>query len=71
MILCGLCDQWQHGACFGMTQQSHVPELHVCDVRVTKVNILKGYSLFRGRMQSGSILYLLEATPTRGYNYWA
>ena len=22
-------------------------------------------------IQSGSILYLLEATPTQGYNYWA
>ena len=22
-------------------------------------------------IQSGSILYFLEATPTRGYNYWA
>ena len=37
MILCGLCDCWQHGACFGMTDESFVPDLHVCEACAVKV----------------------------------
>ena len=37
MVLCGFCDEWQHGACFGMTDEYCVPELHVCEACAAKV----------------------------------
>ncbi|XP_078346518.1 uncharacterized protein LOC144631821 [Oculina patagonica] len=30
MILCGVCDNWQHGVCFGVLKQEEAPEFHVC-----------------------------------------
>lgn len=30
MILCGVCDNWQHGVCFGVLKQKEAPEFHVC-----------------------------------------
>lgn len=32
MILCGLCNIWQHAACFGLLCEDDVPELHICDL---------------------------------------
>lgn len=30
MILCGVCNNWQHAVCFGVLKQEEAPELHVC-----------------------------------------
>ena len=30
MILCGVCDFWQHAICFGVLKQEEAPEFHVC-----------------------------------------
>ena len=30
MILCGICDCWQHASCYGLLDEEDVPELHVC-----------------------------------------
>ena len=30
MILCGVCDTWQHAVCFGVLKQEEAPEFHVC-----------------------------------------
>ena len=38
MVLCGICNQWQHAACFGLREQGDVPELHVCELCATKVS---------------------------------
>lgn len=30
MVLCALCQVWQHAVCFGFLQEESVPEQHVC-----------------------------------------
>lgn len=30
MILCGVCNNWQHAVCFGVLKQEEAPEFHVC-----------------------------------------
>ena len=30
MILCGVCDTWQHAVCFRILKQEEAPEFHVC-----------------------------------------
>lgn len=37
MILCDICNYWQHSACFGLRNQEEVPELHVCELCANKV----------------------------------
>ncbi|XP_078663704.1 uncharacterized protein LOC144906888 isoform X1 [Branchiostoma floridae x Branchiostoma belcheri] len=32
MILCAVCDLWQHGVCFKVIQEEDAPERHICDV---------------------------------------
>ena len=32
MILCGICDNWQHAVCFGILEEEEAPELHICVV---------------------------------------
>ena len=31
MVLCGVCNVWQHAICFGLLQEEDVPEFHVCE----------------------------------------
>ena len=31
MVLCGVCNVWQHAVCFGLLQEEDVPEFHVCE----------------------------------------
>ena len=38
MIQCGVCDKWQHVACFGICQESDIPEVHVCEQCAKVVN---------------------------------
>ena len=30
MILCGVCDTWQHAVCFDVLKQEEAPQFHVC-----------------------------------------
>ncbi|CAH1250842.1 HORMAD1 [Branchiostoma lanceolatum] len=32
MILCAVCDFWQHGVCFKVIREEDAPERHICDV---------------------------------------
>lgn len=31
MVLCGVCDHWQHAVCFDILKQDEAPPLHVCN----------------------------------------
>ena len=31
MVLCGVCNLWQHAVCFALLSKDSIPELHVCD----------------------------------------
>ena len=30
MVLCAVCDAWQHALCFALLSEGDVPETHVC-----------------------------------------
>jgi len=31
MVLCAICNCWQHAICFGLLSEGVVPEVHICD----------------------------------------
>ena len=41
MILCGVCDTWQHAVCFDVLKQEEAPQFHVC-VDCAKVRLYEG-----------------------------
>ena len=30
MVLCGVCQVWQHAVCYCLLQENDVPDLHIC-----------------------------------------
>ena len=32
MVKCTFCNKWQHGACYGLLNQTDVPPIHVCEL---------------------------------------
>lgn len=30
MVLCALCQVWQHAVCFGFLEETSVPNIHIC-----------------------------------------
>ena len=36
MILCSVCDLWQHAVCYGIMEEDDAPQVHVC-VECSKV----------------------------------
>ena len=30
MVLCGVCDKWQHAVCFSILKQEDAPQFHIC-----------------------------------------
>ena len=30
MVLCAVCDVWQHAICFALLSENDVPETHIC-----------------------------------------
>ena len=55
MVLCAICNYWQHGLCFCIKDEQEAPEHHVCDVCA---NVSMKISLMEGGILSENQVFL-------------